>query len=261
MFNLQYMYIAWQCKTLYLKLHLSSLGCSGTLWRTSWSPWIPLKEAFNPHIHRARLGRIMILSISGNSTTGDEWTPGQTALGLVWLSSGPGRGQQRPPAGCSNPGPHYRPRSAQTPHVHWFSSSNQEDSGLTGKHEHWTSAFEGRSLITSRRHHRRRRRSNLLHGCWGCGDALGWDACFSPDMTDAAHYAADRTLLALHDKKRQTMSRSVIISRYSAFNNISLWWEKKTCSVGRSAHINAWQVMDVSGSQSRALWMAGLVHW
>lgn len=28
---------------------------------------------------------------------------------------------------------------------------------------------------------------------------LGWDACFSPDMTDAAHYAADRTLLALHD--------------------------------------------------------------
>jgi len=56
--------------------------------------------------------------------------------------------------------------------------------------------------MTPRRH---KQRSAARRAAWMLlMEQRRWDgmSLFSPDMTDAAHYAADRTLLALHSESK-----------------------------------------------------------
>lgn len=133
----------------------------------------------------------------------DEWRCGdarrhQVRLpgGLARLSSGPSRGQQRPPCRLQLiRAPPQATERADTS-TRWTPLSYPKIAVWRPRRDTF-GVLKGRS----RRHEWRRSRSNMLHGCWGwCsrGDGMG-DACFRHDMTDAAHCAADRTSLTLHD--------------------------------------------------------------
>lgn len=120
---------------------------------------------------QARKGQSLLLRCQMSKGTemeawGRLWTAGHTTVG-------PDRGQQRPPCRLQQPrAPLQATERTATSCAHiWVI---------------YLSGSQSCSVITLRWH--------LLRGCWGCSISVGSGCLFSPDMTDAAHCAADRTL-------------------------------------------------------------------
>lgn len=79
---------------------------------------------------------------------------------------------------------------------------------------------------------------------------------FSPDMTDAAHYAADRTLLALHTETKPSVYEQISYPLTRCTVILSFYCGRKKLAENAKRHISqyyAWQVMDLSGSLSITL--------